>query len=389
MVKMTDLRKIEFPVVWNPSDNIVYVDDPYRKQPTYEIPLMNVAAYMASLPHASKAASVNSPLEEIYFNNGKEEYNFLDKAISFTDAIHQAQQAGSPLERRSKAAALITSTDYSDFQNVTIIGQSTQAPILRGITKQQFETISLPNLSGKFASFDDDLRWLTNIPEGKSPEPSGGFGSTITVSVQKHGGAVAITERAEMVINGDNPFPRLVSRLQDKREQSENAMVVAEIEGNTAHTQAGVDAGLRSGTPPVSQTNPEATITALIGISEGLNKPFNLMFSKGFIFNEWSLNDVIRGAGNLSPLPTQTNINESTSPFPAYGGVTWVKDNAFSSSTAGWIMNSDAIKNFVGPTRAYTVADPDAETRRYVTKAYFSPDTVEAANIYEVTGIAA
>ena len=386
---MSSLQQIKFPVVWNPSDNIVYVDDPSIKQPQYNIPLMNMTAYMASIG-TSKAASVNSPLEDIYYNNGsKSEYNFLDFAIGYTDAIHQAQMAGSPFERRSKAAALITSTDFADFVTTTIIGTTTQPAILKGITKQQFEEVSLPNLAGKWASLDDDLRWLTNIPEGKSPEPSGGSGSVISVAVQKHGGAVAITERAEMVINGDNPFPRLVSRLQDKREQSENAMVVAEIESNTAHSQSGVDAGSRSGTPPVSQTNPQDTITALIGISDGLSQPFNLFFSKGFIYNEWSLNDVIRGASNISPLPTQTSINETTSPFPAYGGVTWVKDNAFSSSTAGWILNSGAIKNFRGPVRAYTVADPDAETKRYVTKAYFTPDTVEAANIYTVTGIAA
>ncbi len=385
---MTDLKKIEFPIVYNPSDFIVYVDDPYRKVPVYEIPLMNVAAYMNSLPHASKAASVNSPLEEIYFNNNKEEYNFLDKAIEFTDKAHQAQQLGSPFARRSAAAALITSTDYSDFQNVTIIGQTTQTPIKRGIAKQQFEEISVPNLTGKFASFDDDLKWHTDLPEGKSPEPSGGTGSLLSISVTKHGGAVAITERAELVINGDNPFPRLVSRLQDKREFSENAMVVAEIESNTAHSQAGVDGGSRSGTPPVSQTNPLDTITILIGISETLNKGFNKFFSKGFIYNEWSLNDIVRGAP-LSPLPAQQSIDESASPFPAYGGVTWVKDNAFTSSTTGWIMNDEAIKNFRGPTRAYTVADPDAETRRYVTKVYYKPDTVESANIYRVTGIAA
>ena len=386
---MTDLKKIEFPVVYNPKDSIVYVDDPYRKVPVYNIPLMNVAAYMNSLPHASKAASVNSPLEEIYFNNGKPEYNFLDMAIEFTDKAHQAQQLGSPFARRSAAAALITSTDYADFQNVTIIGQTTQTPIKRGITKQQFEEISVPNLTGKFASFDDDLKWHTDIPEGKSPEPSGGTGSLLSIAVTKHGGAVAITERAELVINGDNPFPRLVSRLQDKRELSENAMVVAEIESNTAHSQAGVDAGSRSGTPPVSQTNPLDTITILIGISENLNKGFNKFFSKGFIYNEWNLNDIIRGAGNLSPLPTQQSIDESTSPFPAYGGITWVKDNAFTSSTAGWLLNDEAIKNFRGPTRAYTVADPDAETRKYVTKVYYKPDTVESANIYRITGIAA
>ena len=382
------LAKIEFPVVYNPADSIVYVDDPYRKVPVYEIPLMNVAAYMNSLPHISKAASVNSPLEEIYFNNGKREYNFLDLAIEFTDKAHQAQQLGSPLARRSAASALITSTDYSDFQNVTIIGQTTQTPIKRGITKAQFETISVPNLSGKFAAFDDDLKWHQNLAEGKSPEPSGGTGSLLTISVTKHGGAVAITERAELVINGDNPFPRLVSRLQDKRENAENAMVVAEIESNTVHTQAGVDGGLRSGTPPVSQNNPLDTITTLIGISENLNKPLNKFFSKGFIYNEWALNDIIRGAP-LSPLPTQSSVDEQVGPFPAYGGVTWVRDNAFSSSTAGWLLNDEAIKNFGGPTRAYTVADPDAETRRYVTKVYYKPDTVEPANVYEITGIAA
>jgi len=385
---MSDLKKIEFPVVYNPVDSIVYVDDPYRKVPVYNTPLMNVAAYMNSLPHASKAASVNSPLEEIYFNNGKDEYNFLDMAISFTDKAHQAQQLGSPSARRSAASALITSTDFADFQNVTIIGQTTQTPIKKGITKQQFETINLPNLSGKFAAFDDDLRWHTNLPEGKSPEPSGGSGSLTSVEVIKHGGAVGITERAELVINGDNPFPRLVSRLQDKRENAENAMVVAEIESNTSHTQAGIDGGSRSGTPPVSQTNPLDTITTLIGISENLNKPLNKFFSKGFIYNEWSLNDTLRGAP-LSPLPTQTSVDEQVGPFPAYGGVTWVRDNAFTSSTTGWLLNDEAIKNFTGPTRAYTVADPDAETRKYVTKVYYKPDTVETANVYRVTGIAA
>jgi hypothetical protein len=348
---------------------------------------MNMTAYMQSRG-VSKAASVNSPLEAIYYNNGKEEHNFLDYAISYTDQIHQIQNLGSALERRSKAAALITSTDFPDFVNTSIIGVSTQAPIKKGITKAQFEEVSLPNLSGKYASFDDDLRWHTNLPEGKSPEPSAGFGTTISVTVQKHGGAVAITERAEMIINGDSPFPRLVSRLQDKREQSENAMVVAEIESNTAHSQAGVDAGSRSGTPPVSQTNPLDTITTLIGISEGLNKPFTKFFSKGFIYNEWILNDIIRGAP-LSPLPAQDSINESVSAFPAYGGVQWVKDNAFTSSTAGWLLNDEAIKTFRGAIRAYTVLDPDAETKRYVTKVYFSTDTVEPANVYRVTGIAA
>jgi hypothetical protein len=96
---MSSLAQIKFPVAWDPITNTVYVDEPSNKYPTFGVPLINMDAYMSSIG-VSKAASVNSPLEEIYFNNGKEEHNFLDQAIGYTDQIHQIQQLGSPLERR-------------------------------------------------------------------------------------------------------------------------------------------------------------------------------------------------------------------------------------------------------------------------------------------------
>jgi poly-D-alanine transfer protein DltD len=73
--------------------------------------------------------------------------------------------------------------------------------------------------------------------------------------------------------------------------------------------------------------------------------------------------------------------------FPILGGITYYADDAISSTTAGWLFSKEAIKIFRGPTRQYTVANPDTESEKYVTKSYMTPETVDSGLIYIVTGI--
>jgi len=52
-------------------------------------------------------------------------------------------------------------------------------------------------------------------------------------------------------------------------------------------------------------------------------------------------------------------------------------------------LNRNAIKKFRGPTRQYTVTDPEKEYTKYTTKTHLAVETVHPELIYEVTGIAA
>jgi hypothetical protein len=381
------MPQIRFPTVWNPSDHILYVDDPYSKEPTYDIPLMDCQAFMQQVGGESKAAATQQN-QDVFFSNDKPEYNFEDIANQYYDKIAQARAASTRAEQKSKAAAIITSLDFADFQNQTIIGQNAETAIRTGVLVGLFQTVATPNLSGKWQSFTNDLKYYRNIPESKSPEPSKGVGAITTVAIQKHGGAVAITQRAEMVINNDNPFQRLVTQMGQKKLFDENDMVADEIEANTANSITGVDFGARSGTPPASTTNPTDLLTSIITTFEALSQPVNLFISRGFMFNEYVLNDIIRGGVNNVPA-SQGNINEQVGSFPLLDGVRWARDNAITATTAGWAMNDNAIKNFRGPSRNYTIADEDTETTKYVTKNYFLPKTMDTALIYKVTGIAA
>jgi hypothetical protein len=383
------MPQLRFPTVINPVDGIMYVDNPYSAEPTYDIPLIDTKAFMGQVGGNSKAASTQHN-QEIFYSNDRAEYNFEDIANQYYDKIAQARIAPTKQERLSKAAAVITSLDFADFQTATntVIGQLAETPIRQGILLSLFETVAVPNLSGRFISFTNDLKYFRNIPESKSPEPSKGSGTYTTITVQKHGGAVAITQRAQAVINADNPFQRLVAQMAQKKNNDENAMMAAEIEGNTSHTYAGVDFGARTGSPPASTTNPIDMLNSTRTTFEALSQDINLFVSKGFMYWEYVTNDIVRGGVNNVP-PSQGAANEQVGPFPGLDGVTWARDNAISSSTAGWAMNSSAIKNFRGPSRNYTIADEDTETTKYVTKNYYLPKTVDTTLVYEVTGIAA
>jgi hypothetical protein len=382
------MPELRFPTVWNPEDHILYVDDPYRPQPTYDIPLINCEAFYNQMNGGESKTASDARLEDIYYNNdSKPEYNFLDLASSYWDKIAYAQRLPTRRQQIDKAAAIITSLDFPDFQNQNIISTLIEKAIRTGILVGLFETVALPNLTGKFASLSNDLKYHRNLGETVSPEPSKGTGAITSVSVQKHGGAVAITQRAELVINGDNPFQRFVSQMQQKRQFDENDMVADEIESNIANTLAGVDFGSRTGAPPASQTNPVDFINNLINAFEGKTQNIDLFISRAFIYNEYITNDIVNGRFNVPP--TQANVNEEVSAFPLMSGVNWARDNAITSANNGWAMNSNAIKIFRGPSRNYTIADEDTETTKYVTKNYMLPDTIEPSLIIMVQNIAA
>ena len=416
------MSKIRLATVHNPKTNCLHIDDPYEPEPQYGPIVMNIGAYMLELGGKSRAAST-APLHQIFFNTKDEEYgiNALDDSNGYYDRIMQSRSASTPDEqieksealmrdkkyrdfqsilaiadsigwaqRRSKAGAIITSLDYPDAQNVPDLGANLETAIRTGILAGLFQTVPMPTLSGKWRAETNDLKYYRNLAETQSPIPSKGTGTVTTVTIQKHGGAVAITQRAQAVINMDNPFQRLVTQMGQKKLFDENDMIADEIESNTANTYAGVDFGLRAGTPPLSSTNPVDFLATTISTFEGLSQNINLFVSRGLAFTEYSYNDIVRGgalAGN--PLPPQGNINEQVSPFPGMAGVTWARDNAITSTTAGWAMNDNAIKLFRGPSRNYTIADEDIETTKYVTKNYFMPETVDLTLIYKVTGITA
>jgi hypothetical protein len=390
---MSEYSLYRFPTVWNPLDHIIYADDP-TQEPNYQYPLMDAKAWAEATgkkgigSDSAGGAEQSDPLEltDIFFNNNNEKYNFADVANNYLTKLHEAKAEPDRRKARDMAAAVITSLDFTDFQNTVIIGENLEAQLVKtGVLAGLFQEIATPNLGGKWASLDSDVRWQRNIPEGKSPEPSGGTGAVTTITVPKHGGSVAITQRAQDVINQDNPFGRLTSLLAQKRLEDENEMVAAVIQANTTNTFAGVDFGARTGSPPASTTNPSDLVIQLQETFEALKAPWNLFVSKARAFAEFSYNDIVRGSQN--PLPSVSTLNEQVGSFPLAAGVTWARDNKITSATAGWAMNDSAIKEFRGPTRTYTVANPDAETTKYVTKTHFQVQTMDPTLVYMITGI--
>ena len=416
------MSKIRLATVWNPETNCLHIDDPYEPEPQYGSIVMDLDAYaQTALAGNSKTAST-APLNQVFYNTKDSEYgiNALDDSNGYFDRIAQSRAASTKIEQlekskalmrdkkyrdfqsvlsiadsilyaQSKAGAIITSLDYTAFQDTPTLGGNVETNIRTGVLAGLFQTVPMPVLTGKWISaMANDLKYYRNLMETESPVPSKGSGSTTTVNIQKHGGAVAITQRAQAVINNDNPFQRLVTQMGQKKLFDENDMIADVIEAVTATTYAGVDFGLRAGTPPLSSTNPVEFLATTISTFEALSQNINLFISRGLAYTEYIFNDIVRGgalAGN--PLPPQVNINEQVSSFPGLDGVRWARDNAITSTTAGWAMNDNAIKLFRGPSRNYTIADEDTETTKYVTKNYFLPQLVDSTLIYKVTGITA
>ena len=422
------MSKILLATVTNPKTNRIHVDDPYcRYEEVDEVPYGSVLVDLNALNTAlgpkdqnSKAASIK--LDHVFFNS-EEEGGIManEMAAEYFEKLRQSKAASAPglaleklkevmsnrryrkiqrvmimaksqlyHQRASKAGAVITSLDFPNAQSLVNVGGNTENFIRTGILASLFQTVNMPNLSGKWISQANDLKYYRNLMETETPEPSKGSGSTVTITVQKHGGAVAITQRAQMVINDDDPFARLVTQMGQKKLFDENDMVADEIESNTGTTISGVDFGIRSGTPPASTQNPIDFLISLQTTWASKSQPLNLLVSRGLMFWEFTYNDIIRG-GQLAGTPPQSlgAVDESVSGMPVLDGVRWARDNAITSTTAGWAMNDNAIKLFRGPSRNYTIADEDIETTKYVTKNYFMPETVDTSLIVQMTGIAA
>ena len=388
-------------LILNPLDNWIYLYNSMdgsangRGEFSYTVPVMNAGKWnqvSANMGMDSKVASVQNDLTslaDVFTDEEVPGYNMTWCDLA-KNVLYERRQAKASKDV-SRMAAVITSKDFEIFQVPTILGTNA-VNIRTGVLTQQFEEIATPQLFGRWATETDDLIYHTFVPEGTTVDPSKGGVEQLDIFVPKHEGAVAITTRAQMIIGGADPLTRLTQRLAQKRLQKENAIVAAEIESNTAHTTAGVDFGAVSGTPPLSTTNPAALWTTLIGLFEGLNKGnLNLFVSKGFIYNEYTLNSQVRGVGTAGgvPLAAQQNINEMSGPVPGLGGVTWVRDNAISSSTDMWAMDRMAIKNFRGPTTTFTIQTNDFEATKNVLRSYYLCETVDSDLIYKVTAVAA
>jgi len=384
---MTSLTKqYKNPIILNPADHVVYMDNlkPLNEDYKYETPIYNARAY--SLAAAAKS---DDPLKitEVFYNNGTEETNFSDIANDVYSKLNKAKETGD----RSLAAAIITSKEFVGLQDNLILGQNDEI-IRQGIVAQLFEEVAAPTLTGRWLSWANDLRYLTNLPESKSPEPTMGTASVISVEVPKHGGAVAITDRARQVItDGGNIFSRMTAQLQQKKARSESIIVRDAIEAIAAtNDQTGVDFGARAGTPPGSTTNPTDLINTLLTFFEATAGQWDTIVSKAFIYNEFILNDIVRGGNVLNPIPPLGSVTESVRNTPVLPGISWYADNIMTSSTNMYVMDRGrAGKSFRGPTRAYTVTDPDTETEKYVTKSFFATYIVDGTLIARVTGVAA
>jgi hypothetical protein len=370
------IRQIKNPIVLNHENGIVYKDN--LKLPVEDLKFESMDEILdAKILSRSKTASIangNDPyaLSDAFIGNN------ADKVKDMVNDIRTARRT----RDHGLAAAIITSKDYSLLQDTVVIAsQFTPESIEVGATSGLFEEIGTTTFSGKWRDFQSDLKWYRNIPEGKSPEPSKGTSSEATFTVQKHGGAVAITDRARDVINSVDIFSRLVNQLQEVRLRDENLLVIEELENNTGNTETGIDFS-------VGTNNPLAMINEIIAdFGKTPETRWNLFLTKGFIQNWYLALDAIRGQNN--PIPNQAvsagRILNSVPGFPQE--VTWVGEEDLSSTTDGIATNRSALKKFRGPTRQYTVTDPEKEYQKYTTKTHLAAKTVKPELVYVVTGV--
>jgi hypothetical protein len=371
------------PIIYNPVTRTVHEDNPSMSLEREDFEYGNTILNAKRYHQIKKENKSDDPLKitDVFYNNGNNS-NYADQANDYYSKLNEARTN----QDKSLAAAIITSKEYTLLQDSVVLGTNEEV-MKEGILVSLFEEIATPNLTGKWAAFAQDLKWHTNLAETESPEPSLGKSTETTIEVPKHGGAVAITERARQVINGADVFARLVRQIQSKRLESENEMVADEIESNTAHSITGVDWGARSS--GVSSNNPLDKFNEFRTTFSTLSGQPDLFISGWLGYAELFQNDFIKGTqAPLQPIATGT-FGESVASFPLINGIRYVTDNAIDSTTAGWLLASSAIKIFRGPSRAYTVTNPQTETEEYVTKTHFLPETVNSDLIYTVTGITA
>ncbi len=379
---------MENPIVTDPVAGLILKDKPLIKN-VFDLdfkeqePILDARAWNSLQKNESKTAAIGSdPLKIADVFLGK----YADTANQMFTDIKEAKRT----RNASLAAAIITSKDYSLLQDSVVVAENPEF-IETGVVSGLFEETAINQISGKYRDFAHDLKWYRNIPEGKSPEPSFGSVSEVSFRLFKHGGAVAITDRARDVINGGNIFSRLVNQLQEVRLADEDYMVVDEVESNTTNTEAGVDFGAMTGT--ASTNNPKALIAEINADFGNSTRPelrWDLFITKSRVFSEYVTNTFVSGSPYVAnPAQNPENGNSSTGipGFPSY--VTWVRADEMSldSGKDGIAMNRSAIRKFRGPTRQYTITDPEKEYTKYTTKTHFAVETIKPELIYLVTDI--
>lgn len=367
------------PIIFNPVDHTVYedslskLDDNYQ----YQTPILNAKRWVEGKGQ-SLAASETDPLRltEVFYGE------YADHANEWLTKLGSARKNND----RSLAAAIITSKEYTILQDAVVLGENEET-IKTGILRSIFPEIAVPTLTGTWTSFANDVKYFTNIPESKSPEPTMGTASEVTIEVPKHGGAVAITDRARQVINGGEVFNRLVAQLQLRRLASENELTAEEIEATTSSNITGVDFGA-SGSG-LSTNDPTVAWNNIFTIFDATPHEWNSIVSKPQVFLEYQNNTFVKGTTTANP-GIGNSANEQSGPVPGVAGVTWYRDSFMDTLTEAYVFDrNNAIKMFRGPTRAYTVTDPDTETEKYVTKSHLLPKIVDQTALYRLTPVQA
>lgn len=374
-----------FGFVWNPEDHCIYLDKPSNKghQIKYEDKVMDALAWAKgnnlikqdNEKGLAAAATIGDPsdLQDCFFGPWIELADYRDQDV----------QTARKTNDKGLAASIITSTDYDLFAQPTILGESVET-ISPGVLLNFWADVATPRLKGQWQDTTTGVEYYLNVPEGELPEPSKGLAAVIDIDVPKHAGGVEITERADLVLGGNNPYASLVTALGQKRLLRENGLVAAELE-NTTTVISGVDFGLRAGTPPSSSNYPNDLWQTIIDSFVGGS--FNGVASKNLVFNEYKNNDYNKGYQNTS---LNVSTPDASGPAPGVDGVTWFRDQAIVSATKLWAADRDKSgKNFRGPVRSFDISSERTESRSTWIKSYLQVKIVDQDFIREVTGVTA
>jgi hypothetical protein len=316
-----------FGFVWNPEDHCIYLDNPSRRgdQLKYEDKVMNALGWAKgtdAIPEnhqkgvaAAAAYTGGTDILDVFYGPFAE---LADCRIQDIRTARKTNDAG-------LAASVITSADYDLFTQPVVLGESVET-IPTGVLLNFFNDVATPRLKGLWQDSTTGVEYYMNVPEGMLPEPSKGLGTTIQIDVPKHAGGVEITERADLILGGQNPFASLVAALGQKRLQRENGLVAAELE-NATTVISGVDFGLRAGTPPSSSNYPNDLWQQIIDAFSAMGGTFNGAASKNIVWNEYKNNDYNKGFQTVSQ---NVSAGDGTSAAPGVDGVTWFRDQASS-----------------------------------------------------------
>ena len=89
-------------------------------------------------------------------------YRDFQSLLSIADSIVYEQA-------HSKAGAIITSLDYTAFQDTPTLGGNVETNIRTGIFASLFQTVAMPVLTGKWISaMANDLKYYRNLMETES-----------------------------------------------------------------------------------------------------------------------------------------------------------------------------------------------------------------------------